>query len=434
MNASSSFFWSWAAIAWLPLFMVSVVVSTLLYRQKRGLLLAAALALTAGCYLMFQIAILSAWDGVSFNAAETSLSWILSRPVSVHIGLYAAAVLGLAGLILAVRRRDRNRITPMSVKEAVDSLPTGVCIWLPGGQTIMTNRTMERFCRAATGEAPINGERVCRQLRDGSLQDGCERIMAGDMPVILLADGTVWSVSVSDESFRSTPVRRLLVSEITETYRKTQSLQEMQQSLAALNERLTAYNREIVALTAEKELLNARVRMHDQMGEDLLTMKRYLRESGTEEDRQGIEAMLRRNITFLKTGFNPVRRDEYEVLAETAEKLGVHISVTGELPQAEPWKHIAVTGLHECFTNTLRHARGDRLDVDAEKTENGLRISCTNNGIPPSGPISEKGGLAALRGLAEQAGGRMSISVDPVFRLTLELPGEVHHAVQSIDR
>ena len=395
MNASSSFFWSWAAIAWLPLFMVSVVVSTLLYRQKRGLLLAAALALTAGCYLMFQIAILSAWDGVSFNAAETSLSWILSRPVSVHIGLYAAAVLGLAGLILAVRRRDRNRITPMSVKEAVDSLPTGVCIWLPGGQTIMTNRTMERFCRAATGEAPINGERVCRQLRDGSLQDGCERIMAGDMPVILLADGTVWSVSVSDESFRSTPVRRLLVSEITETYRKTQSLQEMQQSLAALNER---------------------------------------RESGTEEDRQGIEAMLHRNITFLKTGFNPVRRDEYEVLAETAEKLGVHISVTGELPQAEPWKHIAVTGLHECFTNTLRHARGDRLDVDAEKTENGLRISFTNNGIPPSGPISEKGGLAALRGLAEQAGGRMSISVDPVFRLTLELPGEVHHAVQSIDR
>ena len=118
----------------------------------------------------------------------------------------------------------------------------------------------------------------------------------------------------------------------------------------------------------------------------------------------------------------------------TAQTLGVAVRTKGAIPEWEPARHIIAVAVHECFTNTLRHARGDRLDVNAEKTENGLRISFTNNGIPPSGPISEKGGLAALRGLAEQAGGRMSISVDPVFRLTLELPGEVHHAVQSIDR
>ena len=208
----------------------------------------------------------------------------------------------------------------------------------------------------------------------------------------------------------------------------------MQKTLSALNERLTAYNREIVALTAEKELLDARLRLHDQMGEDLLVMKRFILQNGTEAEQKEIETMLRRNVSFLKTGRQGEKKDEYALMLETAEKLGVHIHITGTLPQTEPQKHIIAAAIHECFTNTLRHARGDTLRLNIAEQEEQITIRFTNNGLQPTGPIRETGGLASLRVLAERAGGTLAIAVQPRFTVTLTLPKEVSNGLSGIDR
>ena len=58
---------------------------------------------------------------------------------------FAVAAAGAVLALMAARRGERARITPMSVKEAVDSLPSGVCVYLPGGRVILINRAMERL-------------------------------------------------------------------------------------------------------------------------------------------------------------------------------------------------------------------------------------------------------------------------------------------------
>ena len=208
----------------------------------------------------------------------------------------------------------------------------------------------------------------------------------------------------------------------------------MREELEALNRRLTDYYREASALTAQKEILEARVRLHDEMGADLLMMRRLLREGGTEAERRQLDERLRRHVAFLKEETVPVERDEYRLLFETAERLNGRILVEGELPGEEPWKHIVATALHECFTNTLRHAHGRTLRCRLEESPGQLRASFTNDGVQPEGPVREQGGLRTLRSLTEGAGGRMTVSVDPEYVITLELPKEVPHALPRSDR
>ena len=178
-------------------------------------------------------------------------------------------------------------------------------------------------------------------------------------------------------------------------------------------------------MTAERELLAARVRLHDEMGADLLAIRRYIENGGTPRDRENIEARLLRNLTFLTTGQASLARDEYELMLETAEKLGVRVSVIGKLPPQDPQKHVVATAIHECLTNTLRHAHGDELTVSVAEQEENFIISFTNNGDQPSEPIQEKGGLSSLRSLTENTGGSISISSAPTFSIILTLPKEV---------
>ena len=127
-------------------------------------------------------------------------------------------------------------------------------------------------------------------------------------------------------------------------------------------------------------------------------------------------------------------RDEYQLLMQTAERLNVKIIVEGPFLETEPHRHILVTAIHECFTNTLRHAHGDCLRIRVEDAGDALAAVLTNNGTQPAGPIRETGGLGSLRRLTEQAGGRMTVSVSPDFSVRLELPKEVTHAPQRFDR
>ena len=127
------------------------------------------------------------------------------------------------------------------------------------------------------------------------------------------------------------------------------------------------------------------------------------------------------------------RRDEYELMFRTAETLGVHIRLTGELPRTEPQKHVLAMAIHECITNTLRHAHGNELCIECRTVPSpgGETIAAvfTNNGQQPMEEIREKGGLRSLRTMAEDLGGTMTVRSLPEFSITLELPKEVTHVL-----
>ena len=411
------------------MFLAAVMIAALLVRQKRYRLLCLAIPLLCLAYFMEQCFDMSLGGAVRSAAAARILNGFFS--LSDWMLLSFCFVLGFSEALFVhnIHLYERNRITTMSVKEAIDSLPTGILCYAPGARVLLVNRAMEEFCRSSTGTELSDGEEFYSLLHEGALLPDCARVSAGGELVIILPDKTAWKIGDDQIQYEKYPVRMLIASEITEEYGKTQDLQLMREKVENLGKSLRKVNREIVALTAEREILNAKIRIHDELGSNLLAIKRFLLSGGTEKEKAELTSSLSRSVFFLKNDSRLVVRDEYELLIGMAERLGLTISVTGELPRTGPSKQVIASAIHECLTNTIRHAHGDELHVEIREDENTMTAVFTNNGDPPENGITEKGGLAVLRELTEQIGGSMTTQARPEFRLTIKLPKEVSYGV-----
>lgn len=413
----------------LLLFFVAVMTVALLLRQKRYRWLWLALPTLFLSYFMEQFFDMFLSGSVYSAAATRIVGGVASLPDWLLMTVCFVAAIAEVLLMRNIHFYEKNRITPMSVKEALDSLPAGILCYAPEARVLLVNRAMQDFCRRTTGEELIDGETFRERLLSGELLPEYKRLFVGDEPVIVLPDGTARKISEGEIPYEKHTVRMLLAANITEAYRKTQELQQMQEKVAKLGKRLQKVNREIVALTAEREVLNAKVKIHDELGSNLLSIKRFLVNGGTEEEKAELMDSLRRSVSFLKNDSPSPVQDEYELLTSMAARLGLAVSVTGELPQDEPHKSIIATAIHECMTNTIRHAHGDELHIEITEDGETMTAALTNNGDLPEGEITERGGLRSLRELTEQAGGRMTLKTQPAFTVTIKLPKEVEDGI-----
>lgn len=411
MSVSFPELWSVTGAFSVLLFLGGVGAFVLMLRQKRR----------GGACVSLLAAFLSL--GL-FQYAAALLNGTGNGPVLPAVAICAALTVGEAVLFAGITGHRKKRITLMSIKEATDSLPMGILCYAPNGRIILVNSAMKEFCKGLTGELLTDGLLFAEKMHTGPYLPGCKVIQTKEAFVLQLAGGTVWTVTEETIPYENTGVEAIMVSDISEEYRKTMELRKIQKEVSALNARLVKTNKEIVGLTAEQELFNAKVKIHDELGQNLLGIKRMILDgSVTETEKEEMVERLRENIDFLKKEPDAVS-DEYGLMIGTAKELGVDVVVSGTLPQTEPLKHIVATGIHECFTNTLRHAHGNRLDICIREDEKDIIVEFRNNGKQPAGEICEKGGLGLLRSITERAGGQMTVSSDNILTITLLLPKE----------
>jgi signal transduction histidine kinase len=415
---------------WMVLLIFALVIAcTLLYRQKRYRLLGLAVPLLLAVYFAEQCFPMILWPGPASAAGIAVTKWLSTVPD--WLLLLACVLFGGLTMYLMwdVGHFRLAHISAHSIKEAMDNLPSGICCYAEDGRIVLINFAMQNLCRKTTGQALISGTEFSERLRSGSLSEGARTVTLNGELIVILADGTAWKINNEPMMLERQPIHMMTASDITDAYRKTEHLQDMQSRLLELNGHLNRVNQQIVQLTAEQETLKAKARIHDELGSNLLSIRRFLGNGGSQEEKSALIERLRLGVTFLKAERAVAERDEYELMLETAERLGVKVTVSGTLPPKEPAKHVVATAIHECFTNTLRHAHGDALYLDVTENDTEVTVVFTNNGEQPDGPVHESGGLATLHALAGRAGGTMEIRTSPRFSLTLTLPKEVPYAI-----
>lgn len=333
----------------------------------------------------------------------------------------AVMLLGVAAAEVYIFRRNvswrKDNITPSSIREAIDNLPAGICCYEPTGQVMMKNNTMEYISRSCTGESLLNALAFRNAIASEPERTEGEAIR-------VLVDKRVFSVSDKPFSGNGSELRIMTATDITAQYEHTERLRAKQELVVRLNRELSEYGKQIVSSITAREVLNAKVKLHDELGANLLAVKRYILQGGTDEERTAIENILRKNLRYLKNETVVKEKDEYAVILDTAAKLDMKIRVIGSLTETEPFRHVIVTGIHECLTNTIRHAGGDELTVVLTTDADKVTATFTNNGRAPEQKITERGGLALLRALAGECGGTIRIQSEPRFELTIVLPKE----------
>ena len=427
---SASEIWFWRALGFgsMVLLFAGAGLFYVSLRHRRWAVTALSVVLEGTVFLLLQT-LLSIQTyvepgGPSRGALVTFLvELVLPHPIQTF-GLFVLLAVCQFFLWQYLLRYDKRHITPMSVKEALDDLPMGVCAWLPGGRIVLINHEMERLGRTITGGAVLNGALLRTRLEQDQLQPGYHCLAVGEALLLHLPSGSVRALSFRTMRYEQKDLTILLVSEITEAYQKTLELKAGQRKLAALSRRLADYNQQIVDLTAQEEILRARIRIHDQIGADLLIMRKLILGKGTAAEAEAVRARLRQNIRFLQQERDTGTMDEVELMLQTARGLGIRVELVGRIPLEEPFRHIVATGIHECFTNILRHAHGDRLQLQMSEDDGAYHARFIGSGKPPEGEIREKGGLGILRDLTQRCGGTMRVSVRPEFTVDLDLPKE----------
>jgi glucan phosphoethanolaminetransferase (alkaline phosphatase superfamily) len=118
----------------LLLFLTAVAITALLIRQKRCRLLWLVIPILCLSYFMEQC-FGTASRGYTYSqvAADMQMA-IIGLPGWLLLIFCLALALAEILLMQSINLLEKNSITPMSVKEAVDSLPAGILCYAPGAK------------------------------------------------------------------------------------------------------------------------------------------------------------------------------------------------------------------------------------------------------------------------------------------------------------
>ena len=365
------------------------------------------------CHRRFAFAVCLAIASLDFAVLAVLLSRLPESETLSPVP-WTAAALSLTALSLfasfTLWHKSRRQLSPVSIKESCDHLPSALCFAWENGLPCLKNLKMDELSHLLTGEALLNANDFWKTME---LQ-----------PIVTLENGQTWSFERVRLGMSGKTVYQITGTNITEEAQLQRELEEDNLRLKNMNRRLRQYGQDVQEATREKEILRAKTRVHDELGHALLQTRQFF--SDTQGDAESVCAAWRQNVRLLLRKYADEQRfDAFAQLARAAQAIGVTIERRGVFPaEGTESAQLVETAAHECLTNLVRHAGGTRLEIIGEKVASGWRIHYLNDGSAPSGPIVEGSGLTALRARTEAAGCAMDIEYAPHFELTLTLPQE----------
>ena len=365
------------------------------------------------CHRRFAFAVCLAIASLDFAVLAVLLSRLPESETLSSVP-WTAAALSLTALSLfasfTLWHKSRRQLSPVSIKESCDHLPSALCFAWENGLPCLKNLKMDELSHLLTGEALLNANDFWKTMK---LQ-----------PIVTLKNGQTWSFERVRLGMSGKTVYQITGTNITEEAQLQRELEEDNLRLKNMNRRLRQYGQDVQEATREKEILRAKTRVHDELGHALLQTRQFF--SDTQGDAESVCAAWRQNVRLLLGKYADEQRfDAFAQLARAAQAIGVTIERRGVFPaEGTESAQLVETAAHECLTNLVRHAGGTRLEIIGEKVASGWRIHYLNDGSAPSGPIVEGSGLTALRARTEAAGCAMDIDYAPHFELTLTLPQE----------
>lgn len=348
-----------------------------------------------------------------------------NRSLHLHIPYVILLFIILLSLFFAVwavlsETKNRKIINNNSIKEAFDNLPTGVCFFNEVGMPVLCNLAMYRFSFAVCGKDVqfITDLESCLANDFKPIED-----VKKDGKVFVLKDGSAWRLEKRSFTYKNGNVyTQYIATDVTDLNKNRIELQQENEQLHKVRCNLQRLSANVVAVTREEEILNAKMRVHDEMGRCLVVAQKYLKEDSTENIPDNIVDSWQRAVSMLKYNNDTSDEDMLLQIRKTCEFMKIDFVKKGELPKEENVAYILTCAVRECVTNAVRYADATKLYANFSENEAESTVTVTNNGKPPEKEIIKGGGLSNLQRRIERSGGVMVIQSLPYFELTVTIP------------
>ena len=345
-------------------------------------------------------------------------------PWGLHVLILIAAALYSNTGFLKEKKTARAKITPDSIREALDNLPSGLCFSDHNGLPLLTNRRMYELAHDLDGKFLQNAELFWQVLNIFKERDGAEKIQNGSSPILRRRDGSIWRFSKTELFISDRKYIQTTAADITGLHRISEDLAESNTALHRQQRRLKKLIEGMIEITREEEILAVKVHIHNELGHCVLAGRRSLEESYAEGIEQALNlwAEVANRLEISAVGTTPNAGETLHQIIELAALLGCDIEMEGNLPKNEDTAYLLLTAVREAVTNAVRHAGASRVMVRLEQNRDNLTALITDNGTGCPTEIIGGGGLTSLRRRILQAGGEFNIQCNEGVSLHLVLP------------
>ena len=368
--------------------------------------------LLIGCLTYFDIDDISKLEPVS--------TFAVSIPVSIDFLLLSLFTLLNLFITIVLIRNRKNKISKMSIKEAFDDLPCGICFYEASGVTRLVNSKRNDFSIRITGEYLLNGKKFISILTDENIKRNSLSHQEEEEYIISL-DDHVYSFRRREHQLSDKSLYEIIATDITRKHQLSRELNKKNKELSSFNKRMRQYGETIEELTIEKETLSAKRNIHDKLGKLLILSRQSLDKDRTEEEKEVLLSTWKNTLIAFESMKENESNDTYDELFKAAKDIGISIIFSGRRPESRKGKKIAAKAIIECMTNTIKHAKGNEVYVSFKERNRFIEIQITNNGEQPKEEIKEGGGLSSLRLLIEREGGSMKIISFPRFEMNITI-------------
>ena len=326
---------------------------------------------------------------------------------------------------LTLRRR---RTYAKIIRNAVNSYPGGLAFAMPDGRVILSNHAMNELSSRLTGHAVVNVYSTWEELREANpmtipkIEGEPEEPDDSTSEKLFFRIGTseIWQIRKTEEEFDEGRFLQLTADDITERYSLGKQIYDNHARLTGLRERQRTLLKNILQINTDKELLQAKMRVHDDFGRCLIATGQAL-ENPDGTDLQVLTNAWEDAIMSLSATAglsNRIEKSQKDELLKAAGMIGCRMEFLGVTPNS-PLFYAAV---REALTNAVRHANADCLTVETVEQDGIYRVRITANGTAPTEPITEGSGLSNLRMRLENEGGSLTIEYQPGVVLCAEIP------------
>ena len=373
----------------------------------------------------FKVGILSCLLSIllfaSLFALNFSKKWNNDSPLPTPIwvvylsnGLFSILlILGLIGYLSF----DKNRLSARSPREAMDAFDVGICFYSKDGLPCLVNLKMNELSEKLTGFTLSDANAFYERLQKGGVLKENQAIRLGEEPIYLCEDEEAYAFLCFDAEGDKRGRKELLAHKVTKLYQLSQELKKQTEEWEEWNRRLKEYGFQVENYIREKEILSAKMRVHDGFGKWILVTERKLLSPLSREEQLSLIAQWEKGLALIKTGQEEEEGDSLDEAESISKDLGVELLFHGDKPKNPDQRKLLFLALVTCLNNAVAHAHATRLDVDIVSSP--FAFSIQNNGDVPRKTIIEGGGLTALRKTVEKEGGRMEVTSQPSFRLTI---------------
>lgn len=356
------------------------------------------------------------------NSVHNNSGHMKDAPVAAILLIWLLIGIYTTVSIISESRKAKEMLTLNSVKETFDTLPAGICFFSENGLPVLCNTQMHRLAYPLLGK----DLQMLQELKSAlvSPAKGVEVLKIKEKNGYRMPDGTVWAFSDTViECETGTQYTQFTATEFTKLYHLQEELVERNAQLEEMITQVQRISENIAEITRQQEILTAKMRIHNKMGNCLLSARQYMVQDFPHDKKAQFLELWQSSLCALKDEI--AAEDEPDACDEVvriAKSIGVDVQIHGTMPEDTHTAYLLTVALRECVTNALNHAGADLLNLTITNSNGQISAVYTNNGAQPEQEIMEGGGLTSLRERIERSGGIMTIQSLPFYSLTVTLP------------